>query len=223
MTPLYTKEDFEKAKYNDKLLLKCKQCLNNFYKEKTEIKRALKPNSQKKYNFCSPKCYFISMSENNMTNCFNCGVLIKKSKSEIMKTKNSFCSRSCNGFYQSQHKLNGSSRSKLERYIENELSKLYPNLHIDYNKTYAINAELDIFIPSINLAFELNGIFHYEPIFGSEKLNKTKSKDFSKSKLCIDNRIDLCIIDTSGQKYFKEDTSKKYLDIITNIINQRTI
>lgn len=223
MTPLYTEEEFKKAKYNEKLLLKCKQCSNNFYKEKSEIKRVLKPNSQKKYDFCSPNCYFISISENNMINCFNCGCLIKKSKSKIKKTKNSFCSHSCNGFYQSQHKLNGSSRSKLECYIENELSKLYPNLHIDYNKIDTINAELDIYIPSLKLAFELNGIFHYEPIFGTEKLNKTKTKDLSKSKLCIDNKIDLCVIDTSGQKYFKKDTSKKYLTIIINIINQRTI
>jgi len=81
---------------------------------------------------------------------------------------------------------------------------------------------LDIYIPSLNVAIELNGIFHYEPIYGVDKLGKIQDNDISKSKACIDNQIDLCTIDTSGQKYFKPKTSQKYLDIITNIIKERS-
>ena len=40
----------------------------------------------------------------------------------------------------------------------------------------AINSELDVYVPSLNLAFELNGIFHYEPIYGEKKLNQILSK-----------------------------------------------
>lgn len=72
----------------------------------------------------------------------------------------------------------------------------------------------------MKLAFELNGIFHYEPIFGNEKLNKIQKNDNNKFFKCQEKNISLCIIDTSSQKYFKEQTSKKFLDIITNIINQ---
>jgi len=82
---------------------------------------------------------------------------------------------------------------------------------------------LDIYIPSLNLAFELNGIFHYEPIFGVDKLEKINKNDISKSKTCFNMKIDLCIIDTSYQKYIKPKTSQKYLDIITNIINERLL
>ena len=39
--------------------------------------------------------------------------------------------------------------------------------------------------------------------------------------MCHDNKIDLCIIDVSQQKYVKPSNSKKYLDIITNIIKER--
>jgi len=69
----------------------------------------------------------------------------------------------------------------------------------------------------------LNGIFHYEPIFGINKLNQTQINDQNKFKSCIENKIDLCIIDTSFQQKFKINTSKKFLDIIANIINQRTL
>lgn len=62
-----------------------------------------------------------------------------------------------------------------------------------------------------------------QPICGPKKLNQIKKNDISKSKACIDNQIDLCIIDTSQQKYVKESTSKEYLDIIINIINQRSL
>jgi hypothetical protein len=79
---------------------------------------------------------------------------------------------------------------------------------------------LDIYLPSLKLAFELNGIFHYEPIYGTEKLNQIQNNDNKKFKLCYKNEISLCIIDVSQQKYFKAQTSKKYLNIITTIINQ---
>jgi hypothetical protein len=39
----------------------------------------------------------------------------------------------------------------------------------------------------------------------------------------LENNIELCIIDTSNQKYFKENTSKIYLDIILKIINDKLL
>ena len=82
-------------------------------------------------------------------------------------------------------------------------------------------SELDIYFPTLNFAVELNGIFHYEPIYGIDKLNQVIENDKSKTKMCHDNKIDLCIIDVSQQKYVKPSNSKKYLDIITNIIKER--
>ena len=103
------------------------------------------------------------------------------------------------------------------------MTQLYPSIHIDFNQKKAINSELDIYIPSLNIAFELNGIFHYEPIYGTNKLRQIQENDISKSKACHEAKIDLCIIDTSTQKYFKESTSQKYLDIINNIIKERLL
>lgn len=82
---------------------------------------------------------------------------------------------------------------------------------------------LCIYIPSLKLAFELNGIFHYEPIYGEDKLNQIQNNDIEKNKSCINEGIKLCVINTSEQKYFKEKSSKKYLNIISNNINTSVV
>ena len=132
-----------------------------------------------------------------------------------------FCSRSCAAIYNNTHKTKGTRRSKLEQYIEQYLTSKYPDLVISYNKKDTIGSELDIYIPFLSLAFELNGIFHYEPIFGSDKLDQIKLNDSKKFKACLDAKIDLCIIDTSSLKYFKEANAKKFLNIIDEIILAR--
>jgi hypothetical protein len=57
----------------------------------------------------------------------------------------------------------------------------------------------------------------------NNKLNKIQSNDISKTKACLEAKIDLCIIDTSGQKYFKETSSEKYLHIISTVIKERLL
>ncbi|MGA9377881.1 MAG: hypothetical protein WBV73_03685, partial [Phormidium sp.] len=81
--------------------------------------------------------------------------------------------------------------------------------------------ELDIYIPSLNLAFELNGIFHYEPIYGLEKLESIQNNDNRKLQTCLEKEIELVFINCSDQQKFKKTTSQKYLDIITSLINSK--
>ena len=135
--------------------------------------------------------------------------------------KNHFCTKSCAATFNNTHKKTGTRRSKLEKWIEEQLTSLYPNLAFKFNKKDDINSELDIFIPSLKLAFELNGVFHYEPIFGKQLLEKMENNDQRKLQACLERGIELCIIDTSKQTYFKPHTSQKYLDIIINIINAK--
>lgn len=222
MIKLFDENKFQNSNSTDLLPLECYECHSTFFKQKKRIKSdlKLKPNSSK---FCSRTCkaHFLNGKKENVT-CLNCQIEFLKYPNEIRKSKNNFCSSSCSTTYNNKHKSHGNRRSKLEIYIEEQLTIIYPNLHIEYNKTSSIGSELDIYIPSLNIAFELNGIFHYEPIFGINKLTKIQNNDQNKFRLCIENKIDLCIIDTSNQKYVKPSTSKKYLDIIINIINQRT-
>jgi hypothetical protein len=156
-------------------------------------------------------------------NCRNCNKQFEKTLNQIKKTLNHFCCQSCSTTYNNKHKIIGNKRSKLEIWLEEQLTQLYPNINIHFNRKDAIGSELDIYIPSLNLAIELNGIFHYEPRYGTNKLGQIQNNDKSKSLACHEAKIDLCIIDTSKQKYVKPSTSQKYLDIIINIINERLL
>lgn len=109
----------------------------------------------------------------------------------------------------------------MEIWLEGQLPKLYPKLEFHFNRKDTINSELDIYIPSLKLAFELNGIFHYEPIYGQKKLGQIQNNDNRKFQACLEKDIELCIIDVSGLKYFKPDKVQEYLDIITSVIFQK--
>lgn len=177
--------------------------------------------------FCSKKCHNKFQKQKHpgakSVNCKECSIAFRKRLSQIKRSKsgNHFCSKSCAAKFNNKNKKTGTRRSKLETWLENNLISKYPNIEFHFNRKDAINSELDIYLPSLNLAFELNGIFHYEPIFGKEKLANIKNNDNRKMQACLERNIELCIIDTSSQKYFKERSSQKFLNIICNIIEQK--
>lgn len=221
MIKLFTKEEYENAKSTDKLPLKCKQCGKTFYIFKKMITFIEKHNLNDG-SFCSQECCHKNQEAKIDCVCSNCGKHFAKTNADFKKSKsgNHFCSKSCAVSYNNKHKKFGIRRSKLEKYLENKLSELYPELEILYNSKEIINSELDVYIPKYKLAFELNGIFHYEPIFGEDKLRKIQNNDKNKFQLCQEHDISLCVIDTSSLKYFKEQNAEKYLIIIKSIINE---
>lgn len=172
-------------------------------------------------NYCSCECYNQHRSHEGTEEvaCRQCNKIFRKRKSYIKKSPNHFCSQSCFGTYNNTHKTYGIRRSKLEQYLEEKLKENYPNFEIHFNRKDAINSELDIYIPSLKLAFELNGIYHYEPIHGPDKLASIKNNDQRKFQACLERGIELCIIDVSGFTHFKEEKGKKFLSIINQIIS----
>lgn len=221
MIPLYTDFEYSKAKADDFLPLKCEHCGKTFSCRKKYITREIKYNLNT-CRFCSKECCYKGKITRIATKCSYCGKDVNITPFEKSKSKsgNVFCSQSCAAKYNNTHKTKGTRVSKLEKYIQAQLLEKYPQLSFLFNDKTTINSELDIYIPSLKLAFELNGIFHYEPIFGGDKLNQIKKNDNNKFQLCSQNNISLCIIDTSSQQYFKEHTSKKFLSIITEIIDK---
>jgi len=181
-------------------------------------------NMKRTVSFCTKKCEmkyrFIRLGSIN-SKCEQCkeGIVVRKRDQELRK--NHFCSKSCAATYNNTHKKTGTRRSRLEKWIEEQLIVIYPDIQFKFNKKDDIESELDIYIPQFKLAFELNGIFHYEPIYGKQLLEKMENNDQRKMQACLERGIELCIIDTSQQTYFKPHTSQKYLDIIIDIINKK--
>lgn len=224
MTPLYTEEELKLSKSLTLLPLQCKQCSCTYYRTKHRIvSHYLNPNNNSIGDYCSRECQALGKTTKQEVTCKQCGKLFFKLLNQVQKYPNHFCSHSCSATHQNTHKTYGNRRSKLERWIEEQLSILYPDLNIQYNQKSAINSELDIYIPSLNIAIELNGIFHYEPIYGIKKFEQIQNNDSNKFKLCTEAGINLCIIDTSQHSYVTPKTSQKYIDIIINIINQRLL
>lgn len=214
-------ENWASTKYIDFVPLTCDRCFCTFYKEKRET---VKTNFRKQKNhFCSKKCMGEAKVTSHIVNCGHCHKLVQRTKQQfsLSKSGNVFCNRSCAASYNNTHKKHGCKRSKLEAWLEQQLTNLHPKLEIHFNQKDAINSELDIYIPSLKLAFELNGIFHYEPIYGSDKLGKIQNNDQRKFQACLEQGIEMCIIDTSKQINFKERSSQKFLDIILQVLSVR--
>lgn len=222
MIPLFNQEEFQKSKHKDKLPCKCYYCQNIFYATRHQIVQSKNKNSHTNLKYCSIDCSNKALSKKELVNCKQCNKSFLKQLNQIKNSPNHFCCRSCSGTYNSLHKSHGTRRSKLEVWLEQELPALYPELEFHFNRKDTINSELDIYIPNLKLAFELNGVFHYEPIFGDKKLDQIQNNDNRKFQACGEKGISLCIIDVSALSYFKPDKAKKYLEIIMNIINNGT-
>lgn len=213
-------EEILSSKYSKMIPIECDHCKKNFERMQKYVKSDLKLYPNRK-QLCSVKCQRLSRIVRQQVQCKNCHKIIFKDLNQLKKYPNSFCSSSCAATYNNTHKTHGCRRSKLEVYFEQVLPNKYPSLEFHFNRKDAIDSELDIYLPKLKLAFELNGIFHYEPIYGLDKLDQIKNNDNRKFQACLEKNIELCIIDTSSLNYFKPDKAQKYLDIIVNIINSK--
>jgi hypothetical protein len=222
MNPLFPIETLSLYPNKTELPFRCEQCSKTFYLKCGVVKNKINRQTPNANKYCNLTCKGLAERTRIVIHCIQCNKEFWKHPCEITsKTGNNFCSRSCSVTYNNTHKTTGTRRSKLEKWIEEQLTILYPELQIIFNGKETINSELDIYIPSLNLAFELNGIFHYEPIYGQEKLASIQNNDNRKFQACLEKDIELVIIDSSGLKHFKEQNAKKYLLIISEIVSSK--
>tara|TARA_R110000824_G_scaffold269847_3_gene458310 strand:- start:1271 stop:2050 length:780 start_codon:yes stop_codon:yes gene_type:complete len=74
--------------------------------------------------------------------------------------------------------------SKLEKYIRDQLTK--SNYVIEYHRKGIIpnsNLEVDVYLPELGTAIEIDGPSHFLPIWGEEALRKTIKSDNEKNGL----------------------------------------
>lgn len=195
--------------------LVCKRCGCTFKRKSKDVASARIKNISS--SFCSRECRDLHQRTRREVSCTQCGATVVKFPNQI--GNNNFCDRSCAASYNNRHKRHGCRRSKLEAYIESCLRRDFPDLEIICNGTDAIGYELDIYIPALKFAIELNGIFHYEPIYGLDKLSRVLFNDKQKLLLCYERGIELCVLDISKCKHFTTKAGDFYYEVLRNIVS----
>lgn len=194
----------------------CLQCAKEFKVPHKTIKYAEKMGIVKG-RFCSILCgsLYNHKDGSREINCAQCFKSCIKQVSELKKSKNgnSFCGQSCAATYNNTHKTTGYRRSKLENYIEEKLRSEYPSLTIITNDKLLVNSELDFYFPQINLALEVNGIFHYKPIYGEDKLKRIQENDATKLKLCEEKRVKLIVFEDTTKNFNKDRAEERWEEI----------
>ena len=101
-----------------------------------------------------------------------------------------------------------------------KLSERFSDLPVVYNdrSTLPGGLELDIYVPSLKVAFEINGPAHYKPIFGPEALKITQNKDKLKRRHCDDLGIKLFEVDISDMPRFKHFNLEKHTKFILGAV-----
>lgn len=201
---------------NTSLKLECSVCGSEFLRQKAQYEN-------QDNHYCSVECRNKGIDKRVLKSCTECGKKIKvhKYKIENSESGNHFCSKSCTGKYYTRNKSFGVNRSKFEEWLEERLPNKYEGVKFDFNNKEEIGYELDIFIPGFGIAIEINGITHYEPIYGEDRLLQTKELDIKKKVLCEEKGIELHTIDVSGIRNWKPERTKKHYEIICKIIDRK--
>jgi very-short-patch-repair endonuclease len=111
--------------------------------------------------------------------------------------------------------------SKLEKYLHTELTKA--GYYVEYHKEHLILNEklhLDMFLPKNNVVIEVDGMSHFEPVWGQKAFQRNKKADAEKSGLVLSRGLVLIRIkntQTTLSEKYKRDILSKLLITLENI------
>lgn len=97
------------------------------------------------------------------------------------------------------------SGSKLEQFLRDEISQIYPVIFHKSGLVANKELEVDLFVPSLKTVIEIDGPSHFFPIWGEEKLQKHIKADADKTGLLLN--AGFCIIRI---KHTVKNVSEKY-------------
>ena len=121
------------------------------------------------------------------------------------------------------HKLSGEAirraskeGSKLEKHLFSSLTER--GFNVDFHKEHMLLNErlhIDLFLPEMATAIEVDGPSHFEPVWGEEALSRTQKSDQQKTGLLLSNGFVLIRIKQ------KKALSEKYKrEVVNNLVKE---
>lgn len=116
--------------------------------------------------------------------------------------------------------------SKLERYLLQNLSKHGFNAAFHQERSLSgTKLQIDMMIPDMGIAMEINGLSHYQPIWGDKSFNRTKNADNTKQAILLNHGFTMINI-----KHTKAGSNKRFqlilkelVDLLTKIKNKEVV
>ena len=178
--------------------------------------------------FCSIKCRGISQknktvfakprdpSKRQLLTCKQCGKQFERFTCMVVPNRDAFCSQSCSSKYTNKYKRG--SKSKLEKWLAPKLKEF--NLPVLLNNRKILNGyELDIYFPTKNLAFEIDGPWHRFPFHGESHLLQIQTNDKIKNNMC--QQLGITLIRIPNENTFTEAIGIDVFEQISNHLRNR--
>ena len=132
MKLLIPESDLKLYKSRDKSIpLECYGCGKTFFATKNEIQTSRSDKNRNRLKYCSLKCKGHHTQTRKSLTCFQCGKSISVIASDV-RDRN-FCSKSCAAIYHNTNKTTGTNRSKLEVWMERQLTDRYASVEFLWN------------------------------------------------------------------------------------------
>ena len=107
--------------------------------------------------------------------------------------------------------------SKTERYVVGKLEELgYGVIVHARNLIQSTSLEVDMFLPSLRTAIEIDGPSHFSPIWGADKLVKQQASDAAKQGLLLNSGYVILRI----RQYDKSMSAKRMNDTLALIVDE---
>ena len=106
--------------------------------------------------------------------------------------------------------------SKLEKYLRSALAD--SGYAVEFHKTNLTKddrLEVDLYIPSLKLAIEIDGISHFEPVWGEERLRKHQASDTKKVSMLLSEGYNILRV----KQLTKTLSDKKKRETLKAILN----